>query len=39
MKSCLGMLIAILLLVAVVGTLGGIYYLSTTAEFSKVEKR
>ncbi len=37
MKSCLGMLIAIVLLVAVLGTLGGIYYLSTTAEFSRVE--
>ena len=38
MKSCLGMLIAVLLLVVVLGTLGGIYYLSTTAEFSQVER-
>lgn len=35
MKSCFGMLIALLLLVVVLGTLGGIYYLSTTAEFSQ----
>lgn len=33
------MLLALLLLVAVIGTLGGIYYLSTTAEFSQVERR
>lgn len=39
MKSCFGMLVAILLLVVVLGTLGGIYYLSSTAEFTKVEKR
>lgn len=38
MKSCLGMLIALLLLVVVLGTFGGIYYLSTTTEFSEVEK-
>lgn len=39
MRSCFGMLLALLLLVAVIGTLGGIYYLSTTAEFSQVERR
>jgi hypothetical protein len=35
MKSCFGMLVAILLLVVVLGTLGGIYYLSATTEFSE----
>lgn len=35
MKSCLGMLVALLLLVVVLGTVGGIYYLSATAEFSE----
>ena len=34
MKSCFGMILAILILVAVIGTLGGIYYLSSTTEFS-----
>ena len=38
MKSCLGMLVAILVLVAVLGSLGGIYYLSTTAEFSRADQ-
>ena len=37
MKSCLGMLIAIIVLVAVLGTLGGIYYLSSSAEFTRIE--
>ena len=37
MKSCFGMLVAIVVLVAVLGTLGGIYYLSATAEFSQLE--
>jgi hypothetical protein len=37
MKSFFGMLLGILLLVLVLGTLGGIYYLSTTTEFSRVE--
>ena len=35
MKSCLGMLVAIIVLVAVLGTLGGIYYLSSSAEFTR----
>ncbi|GAA5483291.1 hypothetical protein Hsar01_02521 [Haloferula sargassicola] len=38
MKSCLGMLITLLMLVVVLGTLGGIYYLSATTEFERVEK-
>ena len=37
MKSCFGSLLALLLLVVVFGVLGGIYYLSDTAEFSRVE--
>ncbi len=37
MKSCLGMLITLLMLVAVLGTLGGIYYLSITTEFERAE--
>ncbi len=37
MKSCLGMLIAVLVLVSVLGTLGGIFYLGQTAEYSRVE--
>ena len=38
MKSCLGMILAILILVAVLGTLGGIYYLSSTSEFVRIEE-
>jgi hypothetical protein len=34
MKSCFGMILAVIILVAVIGTLGGIYYLSSTTEFS-----
>lgn len=34
MKSCFGMILAILVLIAVLGTLGGIYYLSSTTEFA-----
>lgn len=37
MKSCFGMLIAIILLLAVIGTAAGIWYLSETAEFSHKE--
>jgi len=37
MKSCLGMFIAVLLLVAVLGTLGGIWYLSQSAEITRKE--
>ena len=37
MKSCLGMLIALLVLVAVVGSVAGIWYLSSTAEFARQE--
>jgi hypothetical protein len=37
MKSLLGVLVAIVLLIAVIGTLGGIYYLSSQTEFSRVE--
>lgn len=35
MKSCLGMLVAILVLVLVLGSIGGIYYLSSTTEFTR----
>ena len=35
MKSCLGILIVFFTFVAVVGGAGLIYYLSTTAEFSR----
>lgn len=35
MKSCLGMLIALLVLVVVIGGLAGIWYLSSSAEFSR----
>ena len=37
MKSCFGMLIAILVLVAVIGSAAGIWYLSNTSEFSRKE--
>lgn len=37
MKSCFGMLIAILVLVLVLGTIGGVYYLSSTSEFARKE--
>ncbi len=37
MKSCLGMLVALLVLVAVLGTGAGIWYLSDTAEFARQE--
>lgn len=37
MKSCFGMLLAIVILVVVLGTLGGIYYLSSSTEFSRTE--
>lgn len=39
MKSCLGMLVTLLMLVAVLGTLGGIYYLSSTTEFERVQPK
>jgi len=35
MKSCLGMLIALLVLVLVLGSIGGIYYLSSSSEFTR----
>ncbi|MCW1912460.1 hypothetical protein OJ996_02675 [Luteolibacter sp. GHJ8] len=37
MKSCLGLLLTLLILVAVVGTGAAIWYLSGTAEFSRKE--
>lgn len=37
MKSCLGMLIALLVLIAVIGSVAGIWYLSSTAEFERKE--
>ncbi len=37
MKSCLGMLIALVVLVAVIGSIAGIWYLSDTAEFARKE--
>ncbi|MGB1130127.1 MAG: hypothetical protein ACPG4K_08750 [Haloferula sp.] len=37
MKSCFGMLLAILVLVLVIGSIGGIYYLSSTSEFARKE--
>lgn len=37
MKSCFGMLLALVILVVVLGTLGGIYYLSSSSEFSRAE--
>ena len=35
MKSCLGMFVAILVLVLVLGAIGGIYYLSSSSEFAR----
>ncbi|WP_255518995.1 hypothetical protein [Luteolibacter marinus] len=35
MKSCFGLLIALTILFAVIGTGAAIWYLSSTAEFSK----
>ncbi len=35
MKSCLGMLVALLILVVVIGGLAGIWYLSSSTEFSR----
>jgi hypothetical protein len=37
MKSCLGLLFTLLILIAVIGTGAAIWYLSDTAEFSKKE--
>jgi len=37
MKSCLGMLIALAVLIAVIGTVAGIWYLSDSAEFTRKE--
>lgn len=37
MKSCLALLFTFLILIAVIGTGAAIYYLSSTAEFSKKE--
>lgn len=35
MKSCLGLLISLLILLAVIATIGGIWYLTQTTEFSR----
>jgi hypothetical protein len=35
MKSCLGLLLTLLILVAVIGTGAAIWHLSSTAEFSR----
>jgi hypothetical protein len=35
MKSCLGLLLAMLILIAVIVTGSGLWYLSSTAEFSR----
>jgi len=35
MKSCLGLLLAMLILIAVIATGAGLWYLSSTAEFSR----
>jgi len=35
MKSCLGLILAMLVLVAVLATGAGIWYLSSSAEFSR----
>lgn len=37
MKSCLGLLLTLLILVAVIGTGVAIWYLSDTAEFARKE--
>jgi len=38
MKSCLGLLIAMLILVAVLAAGAGIWYLSASAEFSRKDQ-
>jgi hypothetical protein len=38
MKSFLTLLITLLILIAVVGSAGAIYYLATTSEISRVER-
>ena len=38
MKSCLGLLISMLILVAVLAAGAGIWYLSKSAEFSRTDK-
>lgn len=35
MKSCLGLLLAMAVLVAVLATAGGLWYLSSSAEFGR----
>jgi hypothetical protein len=35
MKSCLGLIVALLILIAVVATAGGLWYLSQSAEFAR----
>jgi hypothetical protein len=37
MKSCLGLLLALIILLAVLGTGAAIWYLSDTAEFTRKE--
>ena len=37
MKSCLGVLLALLFLLSVLGAIGGIWYLSSTTEFERKE--
>ncbi len=37
MKSCLGLLLAMGVLVAVLATAGGLWYLSSSAEFGRKE--
>jgi len=37
MKSCFGMLIALIVLIAVIGSAAGIWYLSSSAEFERKE--
>ncbi len=39
MKSCLGLLFTLLILIAIVGTGAALWYLSDTAAFSKQEIR
>ena len=38
MKSCLGLILATVILLAVVATGAGLWYLSHTAEFSRKDK-
>ena len=38
MKSCLGLLVSLLILIAVLAAGAGIWYLSTSAEFSRKDK-